>query len=130
MLDAITKFVFGILNSIANLFTGFILKTIAIFIPELILPLQKISLFLNNYVWNILFFVRRIFVNVLCFPNELFHFLINLLSLKLLLTYSARAVLFCMNLFRLYRGQTTVSPIPNPQIEASEVGWDGWYKVE
>ena len=130
MLDSITRFVFGILNSIANLFTGFILRTLEIFIPELAIPIQKISFFLNTYVWNILFFVRRIFVNILCFPNELFHFLINLLSLKLLLTYSARAVLFVMNLYRLYRGQTTVSPVPNPQIEASDTGWDGWYKVE
>lgn len=129
MLDAITRFVFTFLNGIANIFTGFILGLLEFIVPELAIPFQKILYFLNTYVWNILFWLRRVFVNVLCFPNDLFHFLINLLSIKLLLTYSARTLLFVFNMWRVWKGQTTVSPIVNPQLEAF-AGWDGWYKVE
>lgn len=130
MLDSITKFVFMIINAIANIFTGIILDIIQLIIPELAIPFQKITLFFNTYVWDMLFWIRRVMVNVLCFPNDLFHFLIGFYSIKVLLTEGMRITLFVYNMYRLYKGQNTISLITNPQLESSDAGWDGWYKVE
>lgn len=129
MLDAITRFVFTIINAIANIFTGFILGVFELMIPELTIPFAKVSAFFNDYVWNILFWIRRVAVNVMCFPNDLFHFLIGIYSVKILLTEGARIVIFIMNMYKTWKG-TYTRDLTTTIFGYGDQEYRGWYSIE
>lgn len=129
MLDAITRFVFTIINAIANIFTGFILGVFELMIPELTIPFAKVSAFFNDYVWNILFWIRRVAVNVMCFPNDLFHFLIGIYSVKILLTEGARIIIFIMNIYKTWKG-TYTRDLTTTIFGYGDQEYRGWYSIE
>lgn len=129
MLDAITRFVFTIINAIANIFTGFILGVFELMIPELTIPFAKVSAFFNDYVWNILFWIRRVAVNVMCFPNDLFHFLIGIYSVKILLTEGARIIIFIMNMYKTWKG-TYTRDLTTTIFGYGDQEYRGWYSIE